>query len=213
MSEQADVQAADQLRPAIPLLVKICYSLFLFALIPPYLAFYGPANFLWFCNIALLVTLAALWLESSFLASMQLVAIFLGQLFWIADFLSRLVTGVFLTRMTVYMFREDIPLFLRLLSLYHIWLPFLLLWMVWRLGYDSRAWLAQCLLAWAVLPICFFYTDPVRALNGVFGPSGEHPQQWLPPWLFLILVMLFYPVCLYLPSHLVFRALFHRRPT
>src|SRR5689334_822386 len=33
------------------------------------------------------------------------------------------------------MFRPDIPLAIRILSLYHGWLPFLLLWMVRQLGY------------------------------------------------------------------------------
>ena len=56
----------------------------------------------------------------------------------------------------------------------------LLLWLVWRLGYDRRAWLAQAALALAVLPLCFFFTDPDRNINWVFGP-GEKPQDWMPP--------------------------------
>src|SRR5438132_6085912 len=146
----------------IPLPVKLLYTVFLAILVPYYLSFYGPANFLWICDMALLLTVAALWLESPFLASMQLVAVFLASLVWLADLAARLGTGHFLTRWTHYMFRPDVPLVIRALSLYHAWLPFLLLWSVRRLGYDGRAWLAQTALTWLLLPICFFFTDPAR---------------------------------------------------
>src|SRR5262245_59860257 len=102
----------------IPLLVKLCYTLFLAVLVPCYWSFYGPANFLWFCDMALFGTAAALWLESGFLASMQLIAVFLACVVWQADFLIRLCSGLFVTRMTAYMFRSDIPLTVRVLSLY-----------------------------------------------------------------------------------------------
>src|SRR5581483_8548519 len=158
----------------IPLAVKVIYTLFIAVLVPFYLDFYGPANFLWICDIALLTTVLALWLESRFLASMQTVAVLLASLIWLADFLARLLTGHFLTRWTHYMFRDDIRLVIRAFSLYHGWLPFLLLWMVWRLGYHRWGWVAQTLLTWIVLPICFFFTDPARALNAVFVPRAEH---------------------------------------
>ena len=41
--------------------------------------------------------------------------------------------------MTDYMFNPNTSLFLRGLSLFHGWLPFLLLYLVWKLGYDRRA--------------------------------------------------------------------------
>jgi hypothetical protein len=106
---------------------------------------------------------------------------------------------------------EELPI--RVLSLYHGWLPFLLLWLVWRLGYDRRGWIVQTLLTWAILPICFFFTDPVRALNGVFGPSGEHPQTWVAPGLWLALMMVVYPLCVYLPTHLFARQVFREAPS
>jgi hypothetical protein len=187
----------------MPLALKLAYTLFVLVLVPLFWDFYGPANFLWLCDIALLTTVAALWLESSILASMQLVAVLFPSLIWLADFLSRLVTGHFLTRWTHYMFRDYIPLVIRGLSLYHGFLFLLLLWMVWRLGYDRRGWLAETVLTWAVLPICFFCTDPVRALNGVFGPSGEHPQTWIDPTLYLALMMILYPLLVFFPSHLL----------
>ncbi len=41
--------------------------------------------------------------------------------------------------MTDYMFKHENSLFLRGLSLFHGWLPFLLVYLVWKLGYDRRA--------------------------------------------------------------------------
>ncbi len=72
---QAEPKQVAPERKRIPLLVKILFTLFVAVLVPYYWAFYGPANFLWFCDIALLATVAALWLENRFLASMQLVAV------------------------------------------------------------------------------------------------------------------------------------------
>jgi len=208
-TEPTSIVAPPRRRLQLP--VKVLYTLFVAVLVPSYWSFYGPANFLWFCDIALLVTVAALWWESRLLASMQTVAVVLASLIWLVDFLARLLTGHFLLGWTHYMFRDEIPLFIRLLSLYHAWLPFLLVWMVWRLGYDRRGWIAQTVLTWAVLPICFYFTDPVRAINGVFGPSGEHPQTWMAPELWLVLVMLAYPLCVYLPSHLALLLAFRGR--
>jgi len=44
------------------MLVKIIYTLFVCILVPVYWRYYGPANFLWFSDLALLLTWAALWL-------------------------------------------------------------------------------------------------------------------------------------------------------
>ena len=48
----------------IPLWIKIAYTLFICVLVPVYWVQYGPGNFLWFSDIALFVTAAALWLET-----------------------------------------------------------------------------------------------------------------------------------------------------
>src|SRR5215510_11496420 len=77
----------------MPLWFKIAYTLFVCFLVPIYWRRYGPANFLWFSDIALLVTLPALWLESPLLASMMAVAVTLPELAWNVDFFVRLTTG------------------------------------------------------------------------------------------------------------------------
>ena len=59
-------------------------------LVPVYWAQRGPANFLWASDIALLVTVGALWRESRFLSSMMAVAVLLPELGWNVDFFLRL---------------------------------------------------------------------------------------------------------------------------
>lgn len=190
--------------------VKLAYTLFMAVLVPAYLYYYGPANFLWICDLALLLTILTVWLESPFLASMNFTAATLVCLVWTADFLCRLLTGEFLVRMTVYMFNPNVPILQRALSLYHVWFPFLLIYLVAKLGYDRRGWRAQTLLTWIVLPICYFFTNPARMLNAVFGPSGETPQTFIHPLLYLALLMLFYPAVVYSPTHWIGMRIFKR---
>ena len=55
-------------------------------LIPVYLYHYGPTNFLYFCDVAILMTLVAVWIESPLLISAALIGIFLPQMLWVLDF-------------------------------------------------------------------------------------------------------------------------------
>jgi len=66
----------DWLHPAqIPLWLKLAYTLFICVVVPVYWLQYGPGNFLWFSDLALLATTAALWLENSLLVSMMAVSV------------------------------------------------------------------------------------------------------------------------------------------
>src|SRR5437016_5818534 len=108
-------------RRRIPLWVKLAYTAFVAVLVPSYWRFYGPTNFLYFCDVALLLTLPALWLENALLASAPAVGILLPQLFWQIYFLAGL-GGVHLTGMTDYMFKGNdnwLSLYKHGLSLYH----------------------------------------------------------------------------------------------
>jgi hypothetical protein len=193
----------------VPTWIKILYTLFLGVLVPVYWVHWGPRNFLWFSDIALLGTAVALWLESALLASMMALAVALPELAWNADFLGRLVTGRHLLGLSGYMFDAGKPRFLRALSLFHVVLPVLLLWTVHRLGYDSRALAFQTVVALVILPVTYALTDPADNVNWVYGP-GSTPQTWTTPRTYLALVMAFFPVVIYLPTHLLLRALWAR---
>jgi len=188
--------------------IKVGYTLFLLVLVPVYWAQYGPKNFLWFSDIALLATGAALWLESPLLASMMALAVLLPELAWNADFFGRLLTGHRLFGMSAYMFDPAPPRYLRALSLFHVPLPVGLVWLVHRLGYDRRAFVLQSLLALIVLPVSYWLTDPAENVNWVHGLGSG--QRWMPDWVYLALLTVSFWLVLYLPPHLVLRALFAR---
>jgi hypothetical protein len=185
--------------------VKVLCTLFVAILVPFYWRHYGVANFLWFSDIALFLAVIALWAESPLLASMQAVSVALLEFLWIADFLWRLITGSHLVAISEYMFKPENPLFIRALSLSHLFLPFLLLWMVYRLGYDSRAWIAQTLLAWVVLPVSYWVSKPSDNVNWVFGL--KEPQKQIAPKLYLAFLMLAFSLVVYLPTHLALQYL------
>jgi hypothetical protein len=205
----------DILRSALgsgtfPFWLKLSYTMFVCVLLPVYWRHYGVANFLWFSDIALFVTLVALWLESSLLASMQAVSVVLLEIVWTIDFLARLIFRVKVTAITAYMFKKENPLFIRGLSLFHLWLPPLLLWLVYRLGYDRRAWHAQTLLAVVVLVICYLFTDRTQNVNWVFGLWGK-AQTRIRPSLYLIFLLAMFAIGIYLPTHLVLAAVMPAR--
>lgn len=187
--------------------IKVAYTAFAALVVVFYLASYGPANFLWFSDIALIVTAFALWLESPLLAGTMAVGVLLPELFWNVGYFARLLTGRRVSGLTDYMFDPEKPLFLRALSLFHVVVPVVLLWMLHRLGYDPRALFAQTLLAWIVLPLSYGLTPPSRNVNWVYGPGNE-PQKRMPPMAYLGLLMLGFPLAVYLPTHFVLKALF-----
>lgn len=185
---------------AVPLWLKLVYSAFVAVLVPVYWVKWGPGNFLWFSDLALFGALVAVWFESSLLASMMTVGVLLPELAWNLEFFFRLLTGKEIFGLTGYMFNSEKPLYLRALSLFHVILPALLLWLLFRLGYDSRAWYYQTALAWVVLPLSYLFTAPQDNVNWVYGP-GEKPQNRVHPLLYLAGVMLFFPLVVYLPTH------------
>jgi len=192
----------------IALWIKIVYTLFICVLVPVYWVQYGPSNFLWFSDIALFVTAAALWLESSLLVSMMALSVLVLETFWIVDFIIGLFAGSSVIGLSAYMFDSKISLPIRALSLFHVILPLLLVWLLYRFRYDTRALVAQTLLAWVALPASYFLTKPSENINWVYGPGGG-PQKWMPAPLYLVLLMLAFPLVLYLPTHFLLKKLFH----
>jgi hypothetical protein len=191
----------------IPFGLKVAYTLFVCAVVPIYWRQYGPANFLWFSDIALLALVPALWLENALLVSMMAVSIVFFEALWNIDFFFRLATGRSLIGLSAYMFDTTIPLFIRGLSGFHIILPVLLLWILHRLGYDQRAFLWQTIVALVVLPLSYLVSNAQQNVNWVYG-LGQNPQRLLPAPLFVIFLMLLFPLVVYLPTHLLFIRIF-----
>src|SRR6266536_3532277 len=183
----------------VPIWVRLAYSAFVVVLVPFYWVTYGPWNFLYFCDLALLITAIAVWIESPLLVSMQAVAITAPQLLWVVDLLCRLVIGAHVTGVTRYMLDSSIPLFLRGLSLFHGWLPFILLWLLSRLGYDRRALVRQSVVSIIVLLVSYLLgpappppaSRPHRAVNVnyVYGLDDADPQTMMAPQLWVLVLV------------------------
>jgi hypothetical protein len=191
----------------LPLWLKLAYTAFAVVTIAVYYVKYGPGNLLWFSDIALIVTVPALWLESSLLASMMAVAVLLPEAVWNFGFFARLLTGWRVTGLTDYMFDPSLPRYLRALSLFHVFLPLLLMWMIARLGYDPRALIAQTALAWLVLPATLLLTRSDENINWVHGFGGKKRTR-LPPLVYLALLMIGFPLLIYWPTDLLLMRLF-----
>jgi hypothetical protein len=199
---------AGPIGDTLPLWPKILYTIFLAVIVPAYWVKNGPANFLWFSDIALLVTGAALWLESSLLASAMALGVFLPEGLWNVSYFGRLLTGARLSTLADYMFDARKSRFMRGLSLLlHVAMPAALVWMLIRLGYDSRALVVQTALAWVVLPVTYAVTDPAKNINWVFG-LGHPPRRRLSPRLYLLVLMIGFPLLVYVPTHFLLRAIF-----
>ena len=191
----------------VPLWLKIAFTAFMAVLIPIYWYYYGPTNFLYFCDVALILTLIGIWIESPLLISMCAVGIVFVQLIWVADFIGNFF-GVSPLGMTDYMFKDS-SLFLRGLSLFHGWIPFFLLYLVWAVGYDGRAFPAWTVMAWALILICYFFMPPPRAdagltpvnINYVWGPRDDVAQTWVSPGMWVLALMVGLPLVAYAPVH------------
>jgi hypothetical protein len=194
----------------LPLALKLAYTGYMAVLIPVYWHYYGPTNFLYFCDVAMILTLVAIWPENALLISMCTVGVLLPQAYWVVDFLVN-AAGFSLTGMTDYMFDANHSLLLRLLSLFHGWLPFILLYLVWRIGYDRRAFLRWTVLAWALLLICFFLMPPPTPhpgltpvnINYVWGLSDTAAQTWVPSYVWFGGLMIGMPLLVFAPTHML----------
>ncbi|KGM40838.1 membrane protein [Aquabacterium sp. NJ1] len=196
----------------LPLWAKLAYTAFVAVLVPHYWQAYGPSNFLYFCDIALLLTCLAMWTESALLASACAVGILLPQFLWMIDFIGTWL-GLPVTGMTGYMFQDAIPLFARFLSFFHFWLPLVLLWLVIRLGYDRRGLWLWWALAWAAMWASYLFLPmppapasnpglPVN-VNYVFGINDKAPQTWMLQQAFFALMLTALPALIWVPTHLV----------
>jgi hypothetical protein len=210
MSQTLTLAAA----PRVPLWLKLLYTAFMAVMVPVYWYYYGWTNFLYFCDVALLLTLIAIWIESPLLVSMCAVGITVPQMVWVIDFVGSAL-GSPVTGMTAYMFVSSSSLFLRGLSLFHGWLPFLLFYLVARFGYDRRALPYWTVLTWVLILICYFFMPPPNPnagltpvnINYVWGLNDAEAQTWVSPTLWVVGLLVLMPLICFLPVHVLFSRL------
>ena len=183
----------------IPLWLKIAWTAWLLVWGPVYWKHYGAQNFLYFCDLGNFLIAIALWMESRLIFSWQAAGLLIFQTFYVLDLLGALLSGRHVIGGTEYMFNPAIPGLVRVLGLYHLVVPPLLLWAVRRLGYDDGGWKWQTLLTCIVVPVNFFW----RSQYDVNWARGiGHEQHLMPPWLYLIGYLVVAPLVVYWPTHL-----------
>lgn len=168
--------------------------------IPTYWRWWGAVNFLHFCDIAVILTCAGFIFDSTLLISSQAVASILVDLVWTADVSWKILFGRYLLGGTEYMFDAHYPLWVRLLSLFHIGMPILLLWAVRRHGYDRRGWVLQVGIALAAF-IGSRFTAPALNMNYAFADPFFH-RQWGAAPTHIFVIFAFMLAVVYLPTHL-----------
>ena len=183
----------------LPLSIKVLWTACVIVWIPLYWRQYGPQNFLFFCDFGNLFIAVGLWLDSPLIFSWQASGLLLFQTLFTIDLASALVSGRHLIGGTEYMFDPHVLLPIRLLSLFHVVTPPLLLWAIWRLGYDHRGWKYQTLTAWIVVPINYFWR-PQCDVNWARGPFFRE-QHVVPGFLYLLAYLLIVPAAVYYPTH------------
>jgi hypothetical protein len=115
------------------------------------------------------------------------------------------------------------PLALRALSLFHLWLPVLVLYAIHELGYEPKALWIQTVIALCVLPVCYVSFDPALDTNDAVMPLVrglpfdrdfninwvhafyDQPEPWIGARRFWQM-MVGYPLLVHLPTHLLLSA-------
>jgi hypothetical protein len=187
----------------VPLWLKVGWSLWVLVWVPIYWHQYGLQNFLYFCDLGNFFIAAALWLESPLLFSWQACGLLLFQSLYTVDLIGALLGSVHIIGGTEYMFDPHLPFFVRSLGLFHVVTPPLLLWGIWRLGYDGRGWKYQTLATWIVVPSNYFWR-PQYDVNWARGPFFRE-QHLVPGMVYLAAYLVVVPGLVYWPTHLVLR--------
>ena len=181
---------------------KIAYTAFVLLVVVIWRRHYGWRNFLWFSDIAFIGAVPALWLESAALASVLAVAVLLPEILWNVDFAGRLLLRRRITGLTDYMFEPERPRLLRGLSLFHVPLPLVLLWMVREYGYDARVGLTGAILmAAVVLPWSRAVSPPEKNINWTYGLGGAGSK--LPPAIYMAMLFAGFVLLVFIPTHLL----------
>jgi hypothetical protein len=183
----------------IPLWLKLFWTAWVMIWAPLYWQQYGLQNFLFFCDLGNILIAIALWLESPLIFSWQATSLLLFQTLFSIDLIGAVLTGHHWIGGTEYMFDPHIALSIRLLSLFHLVTPPLLLWAIRRLGYDSRGWKYQTFTAWIVVPLNYFWR-PQYDVNWARGPFFRE-QHAVPGFAYLLAYLILVPAFVYFTTH------------
>lgn len=166
---------------------------------PTYAVVWGFGNFVQLCDLSVFLTVAGVWTGSALLLSSQAVGSIVLNSIWVLDVAWRLVTGQHLIGGTEYMWDAQYPLWVRLLSLYHVAIPLVALWALRRTGYHPRGWLLQASISVPVL-IASRLLDPAKNVNFAHVDPILH-ISFQPAPLHLAVILFSLIAVIYWPTH------------
>lgn len=191
----------------VPLWIKLPYTILALVVLPVYWVKYGALNFLWFSDIAFFAMAPALWMRNRFIPSMMAIGVMPLEALWLLSFVTH---GAFIG-MADYMFDDTLPLWLRVLSLFHFPMPAAIFYMVWKEGYDKRALFPQIFFALGVLLASHLYTERSENVNIIYPPKGV--ADFVPEHIYIWLMPLTLVTCSIIPMHFLLKRFFgHAKP-
>ena len=191
----------------VPLWIKLPYTLLAMVILPVYWYQYGVTNFLWFSDIAFFAMVPALWFKNRLITSMMAIGVLPLELLWLAGLLSG---GAFLG-IAAYMFDPSLPLWLRLLSLFHFPMPAVILYMLFRFGYDARALYPQIALSALVILMTHVFAPREENINLIYPPEGL--KDIMPEAAYVVLMPLVLIGCVIVPMHYFLKGRFNKTVT
>lgn len=144
----------------------------------------------------------ALWLRQPLIASMMAIGVLPLETLWMLSF----ITGGAFLGMADYMFDENLPLWLRGLSLFHFPMPAAIIIMIKRFGYDRRALYPQILLSIIVIILTHIFTKKVDNVNMIF-PIKEL-ENFISQSVYSFAMPIVLVTCVIIPMHIFLKKYF-----
>ena len=167
---------------------------------------WGWQNMMHICDVGVVVACLGLWWRQSLLVSSQALLAPLVGVLWGLDVFWRLAFGHHLVGGTEYMWDANYPLWIRLLSCFHIGLPIVLLWATRVLGYDSRALALQTAIT-AVVLVFSRFLSPQLNMNYAFQDPLFH-RAWGSAPVHLAVILAGCVLIFFWPMHLLLSRVF-----
>ncbi len=192
-----------------PLWFRLVYTFFFSIIMYVNFFHYGWRNILWFSHVALILLFVGIWSGKRLYISMAGVSVLVFHSLWTISFFAQLLFGLELGGVS-YMFDSATPLFLRSVSLFHIFTPPLITIILSKTGYDRKAFRYQKVWG-AFVIIMTYFLSPEKNINWVHGPVN--PQNLLNPHFYLLVLITGLITIVYYPTHLVLDKKFGDKPS
>ena len=174
-----------------------------------YWIYWQPTTFLHLCDVAVILTCIGLWTSNSLLLSSQAVSSIAVDLVWCFDAGYTALLVKHPIGGTEYMWDATRPMWVRTLSLFHVIWPILLLWAIYRVGYDRRGWILQSGIA-VILMVVSRLLNPEENFNYAFTDPFFH-RAWGPAPVHVAFMLAVLIGAVYLPTHWVLAKCFPPR--